>query len=357
VEPLVSILIPAHNAASWVADTIQSALGQTWPRKEIILVDDGSTDETLSIARKFSSATVSVIEQNKQGAAAARNRALKSSQGDYIQWLDADDLLALDKVERQMAIAMESGFDKRTLLSGAWAQFIYRASKAKFSPSALWCDLSPQEWLIRKMGQNLHMQTATWLVSRELTDRAGPWDTRLSLDDDGEYFCRVLRASIGTRFVPEARVFYRAASSTSLCNVDGSREKIESYVRSTILHVQYIRSFADDARVRSACLTYLQRRLPFIFPERPDLVQRFKILAADLGGHLETPKIGGVYFPIQKIFGFGAAKRLRSLLRRSKNGVIRAWDRMLSKLENEPLTRAPRRNVSASAREFHHSVQ
>jgi len=307
----------------------------------------------LAIARTFSSPVVKVVRQDQQGAAAARNKAFELSQGDYIQWLDADDLLALDKVEVQMAIVTKNGFDKQILLSGPWGQFMYRASKAKFSPSELWCDLSPQEWLIRKMGQNLHMQTATWLVSRELTDCAGPWDTRLSLDDDGEYFCRVLRASTGTRFVPEARVFYRAASSTSLCNVDGSHEKLESYVRSTILHVQYLRSFADDASVRSACLKYLQRRLLFIFPERPDLVQQFKTLALDLGGHLATPKIGGAYLPIETFFGFGVAKRFRSFLRRTKTGVIRGWDRLLSKSENT----ADRSASLGSAPEFHQMVQ
>jgi len=59
---------------------------------------------------------------------------------------------------------------------------------------------------VPQLGQNLYMQTATWLVSRELTEAAGPWDTRLLGDDDGEYFCRVLLASNGVRFVPEAKV-------------------------------------------------------------------------------------------------------------------------------------------------------
>ena len=73
--------------------------------------------------------------------------------------------------------------------------FNYRTKRARFVPTSLWQDLSPVEWLLRKMGENLHMQTATWLTSRELTEAAGPWDTRLLSDDDGEYFCRVLLAS------------------------------------------------------------------------------------------------------------------------------------------------------------------
>src|SRR5438445_2677428 len=215
MKSLLSILIPAFNAQAFIAETIQSALAHTWPAREIIIVDDGSTDQTLSIARQFASTTVRVVGQPNQGASAARNKAFSSSQGEYIQWLDADDLLAPDKIARQVA-ALKHCPGNRTLLSSAWGHFLYRTRKAQFHPSALWCDLSPSEWLLRKMEHDAHMQTATWLVSRELSEAAGPWDTELSLDDDGEYFCRVLRASHGTKFVPEAKTYYRISGCASL---------------------------------------------------------------------------------------------------------------------------------------------
>src|SRR5882672_7209571 len=182
MRDLVSILIPAYNAQQWIGDTIESALSQTWKRKEIIVVDDGSTDQTLAVAKQFASRDVAVLAQSNQGAAAARNRAFSACQGDWVQWLDADDLLAPDKIERQ-AEALERCDSKLTLLSSAWAPFIYRFFRANFIPTPLWCDLSPVEWLVRKWEHNLFMQPATWLVSRELTEAAGPWDTRLSLDD------------------------------------------------------------------------------------------------------------------------------------------------------------------------------
>ena len=72
------------------------------------------------------------------------------------------------------------------MLSGAWGHFWYRHAHANFVPTLLWCDLSPVEFLLRKLGQNLSMQTATWLVSRQLTEAAGPWNESLSVDDDGE---------------------------------------------------------------------------------------------------------------------------------------------------------------------------
>jgi glycosyltransferase involved in cell wall biosynthesis len=137
MTPLVSILIPAFNAEKWIGDTIKSAIGQTWPRKEIIVVDDGSSDRTAEVARQFSSTDVLVETQQNQGAAAARNRALSLSQGDYIQWLDADDLLSPDKVAQQIETATHSG-SRRTLFSSKWGYFAYRTDRARFSPTSLW---------------------------------------------------------------------------------------------------------------------------------------------------------------------------------------------------------------------------
>ena len=251
--PLVSILIPAYNAEEWVADTVRSALAQTWPRKEIIVVDDGSTDQTLTIAHQFESDSVRVATQENQGAAAARNKAFSLSQGDYIQWLDADDLLAPDKIEKQMA-ALDGCSGRRTLLSSRWGQFMYRFKRTKFVPTSLWCDLSNAEWLLRKMEENLHMPTATWLASRELTEAAGPWNNALCTDDDGEYFCRVLLASDGVRFVPEAKVYYRFSGSKSVSYIGGSDRKRDAQWLSMKMHIDYLRSLEDSERTRVVCL-------------------------------------------------------------------------------------------------------
>ncbi len=349
VRPLVSILIPAFDAQEWIGDTITSAVGQTWPRKEVIVVDDGSRDHTLSIARQFASKEVSVVTQAHQGAAAARNHALSLCQGDYIQWLDADDLLAPDKIARQMA-AVDQRACTRTLLSAAWGRFMYRVHRAAFVPTPLWCDLSPVEWLLRKMDQDLYMQTATWLVSHELTDAAGPWDTRLLGDDDGEYFCRVLMASNGTRFVPEARVFYRRSGFSSLSYIGRSEPKMEAQFASMQLHIGYLRSLEDSQRVRGACVKYLQTWLPTFYPERPDLVKQAEELAASLGGRLDVPpRLTWKYALIRKGFGWPLTKRAQIFLRRRRVSIVRSWDKALSRFDGPNLAGEcgtnPRANV------------
>jgi glycosyltransferase involved in cell wall biosynthesis len=339
MEPLVSILIPAYNAQEWIAVTIRSALAQNWPRKEIIIVDDGSRDETLAIARQFASKEVSVNAQDNQGAAAARNRAFSLSQGDYIQWLDADDLLSPDKISKQMARADEAR-QRKLLLSSAWGSFAYRPRRARFCPTALWCDLSPVEWLLRKMGQGIHMQTATWLASRDFTEAAGPWNTSLLGDDDGEYFCRVLLASNGTLFVPDARVYYRVTGGSRLSYIGQSQRKKEAHLASMKLHIQYIRSVEDSERVRRACVDYLQVWLPDFYFEGSGLVKEAQQLAEALGGRLKAPRLSWKYRWIQSAFGWNSARQVQLRYNRIKSEIRRAWDKMMFRLEERTVARS-----------------
>jgi len=250
-----------------------------------------------------------------------------------MQWLDADDLLAPDKIARQMAVLGHCP-SKRTLLSSAFGRFKYRVSRAEFVPTALWCDLSPVEWLLRKLAQNCYMQTATWLASRELAEAAGPWNTTLLGDDDGEFFCRVLLASEGTRFVPEAKVYYRAPWVNTLSDVTQSDRKLEAHWRSMQWHIKYLRSLEDSERTRAACAKYLQSCFIYFFPERPDLVKEMEQTARDLGHRLEPPHLSWKYAWIRSLFGWGPAKRCQLFLPRLKWLVYKTWDKALFRMEN-----------------------
>ena len=171
-----------------------------------------------------------VVSQPNQGASAARNRAFSLAKGDYIQWLDADDLLAPDKISKQMHGA-GPGSKSTTLISGAWGKFYYHPELTKFVPDSLWCDLSPTDWLLYKLEENLWMPPATFLVSRKLTDMAGLYDESLYRDNDGEYFCRVILASSKIKFVRESIVFKRITFGIS-SSITLSDKKLTSIYKS-----------------------------------------------------------------------------------------------------------------------------
>jgi GT2 family glycosyltransferase len=336
MKPLVSILIPAYNSQEWIAAALRSALRQTWPNKEIIVVDDGSEDRTRVVAEKFSKEGVSVVSQKNQGASAARNKAFSLCHGDYIQWLDADDILAPDKISRQMEFAMPCN-NKKILVSSEWGQFLYRTKRANFVRTALWEDLSPLEWLIRKMSLNIWMQPGSWLVSRELTEAAGPWDERLSFDDDGEYFCRVLLNSEHVKFIPGAKVFYRTGRPASLSNFDGSTKKLESSWISIRLHIKYLHQMETSERTRQTAITYLRTWLPGFSYCRLNIAKEMKEMGLALGGEvkmIETVDVLSWKFAWMKnIFGSRFAFWAQTCLPRFKHRTIRSWDKAIFQLE------------------------
>jgi hypothetical protein len=228
--------------------------------------------------------------------------------------------------------AAEECHDKRSLFSSGWASFMSRPAKAKFIPTCLWCDLSPTEWLLRKWEYNLHMQTATWLVSRELTEAAGPWDTRLLTDDDGEYFFRIIRVSTNIRFAPEAKVFYRITPSARLSHIGRSKRKIEAQFLGMKLQIGYLLALANDERGRAACVNYLKTCLPYFYPDRLDIVKEAQALAETLGGRLDIPRMGWKYAWIEKFLGSHAAKEFQIGYNRCKSWALRKWDGTLHSL-------------------------
>ena len=281
MKDFVSILVPAYNAGKFIAKTIQSAIDQTWPNKEITVVDDGSRDDTFRIAKSFESGNLKVFRQDNTGACGARNKAFELCQGDFIQWLDADDLMEPDKISRQL---QSIGDDERSRLvyTSSWGKFYSRTKTVKFVKDSLWQDLEPVEWIIRKFSDNVWMNPTVWLMSRELTALAGPWDERLTMSgvDDGEYICRVVAASRGVKFMPEAKAYYRIGNPASLNSGMGkSRKKLESLLLSLKISIQHLLNLEDSPRSRAACVRHLQTWLPFFYRKEDNLVKEINTMA------------------------------------------------------------------------------
>jgi glycosyltransferase involved in cell wall biosynthesis len=109
--PLVSVLIPAFNSARWISESLESVLSQTDANLEVIVADNGSSDGTPDVVRQGFGGRVRVVHEATRGAGAARNRLLDEAKGDFLQFLDADDLLEPGKIRRQLDILQASGGD------------------------------------------------------------------------------------------------------------------------------------------------------------------------------------------------------------------------------------------------------
>jgi hypothetical protein len=317
--PLVSILIPAFNAERWIGETLESALGQTWPHKEVIVVDDGSADRTADIVVGFASRGVKLARQENRGPGAARNRAFRESRGSVVQYLDADDLLSPDKVALQMA---RIGDEPDVVASCEWARFYSHPSEARFRPDPAWRDLEPVEWLIRAWTGGLPMmQPGLWLIPKATALRAGPWDEELSLIDDFAYVTRVLLAARAVRFCEGARLYYRSGNPQSLAS-RRSRGAWESALLSLELGTAALLARENSPRARRACADVLQEWAHAAYLEDDDVFERLARRVAALGGSALRMRGGLAFRVLERAAGWKVAKRLKRFAHRHGFGHV-----------------------------------
>jgi glycosyltransferase involved in cell wall biosynthesis len=309
-DPRVSIIIPVHNSGQYITASVESALAQTWANCELIIVDDHSADESWKIAMQFRSDSVQVLKNRGRGAAAARNTGMSHASGEFLQFLDADDLLSPEKIANQLEHLR--AYPNRNLASCAWGRFRDAPAAAQFFPETVWRDYpEPSGWLLDSWEIGGMMQTACWLVPRVLTEDAGPWNQTVSVNDDGEYFSRVILKSSGIAFCPYEGVLYRSSLAGSL-----SRRADDQSVGSAFTVCELYESHIKDAGLsdlfeHALALNYLR----FIYqyhPARMDLVRKAWLNATRLGVTI-APNVGGAKFQwLSRRLGFMNALRLRS---------------------------------------------
>jgi glycosyltransferase involved in cell wall biosynthesis len=184
----VSVIIPAFNCQAWIRQAIDSALGQTVAPREVIVVDDGSTDDTRSVLAEYGS-KIRALSQRNQGVAAARNLGLQSASGEIIAFLDADDMWHPRKLELQLRTMRDNPS------IGLIGTHIFPC------PDSVLPDLRDYPLSeITKIGRDElavknYLTTSSILVRRELVQRAGEFDTQLQGPEDHDYWLRIAELS------------------------------------------------------------------------------------------------------------------------------------------------------------------
>ena len=183
----VSVVIPAYNAAETIAQTIGSALAQTITDLEVIVVDDGSTDATPAVIKSISDSRLRLVERSNGGVAAARNTGIAAARGEWIAFLDADDIWLPTKLERQLVLMQEH---PGCMASQGSAYFVDNDLQRLSLSRCLPVD-SPLLAFLRF--QNLPNAASSWIVKRELLDRIGGFNTALIILEDWEFSLRIAR--------------------------------------------------------------------------------------------------------------------------------------------------------------------
>lgn len=192
-SPLVSVVIPAYNAARFVGQAVRSALDQTYGNREVIVVDDGSTDDTKAVLSQFAG-QVRYLYQENGGTSAARNTGIRAAQGAFICFLDADDLWASNKLELQAAFLLEhrdiglvSGRHENFRDGGApHTPFVATQDPARSAARTFPCPAAFLE-LIRSN----FIPVNTVMVRKECFEKVGLFDLNLMVAEDWDMWIRI----------------------------------------------------------------------------------------------------------------------------------------------------------------------
>ncbi|MDQ1141884.1 glycosyltransferase family 2 protein [Pedobacter agri] len=212
---LVSVIIPLHNAIRFIEACLLSVIHQTYQNIEIIIVNDRTNDGSIEIVKRYLNDRIKLVNSNRPGASAARNHGLEIAIGDYIQFLDADDLLDKNKISVQLQALNSS---TTNIAVCGTLHFFSEEELNKINPNDIEKRHLDQCYKPIELLKHLYgivddiggmIQTNAWLVPKNIVEKAGPWNEELTVDDDGEYFCRIILNSTDVVYVDHVLNFYR----------------------------------------------------------------------------------------------------------------------------------------------------
>lgn len=205
----VSIIITLYNAEKYIEETILSAINQTYKNKEIIVIDDGSTDNSSKIVKKYLDENIRYYYQENRGVAVARNKGIKLAKGNYISFLDSDDILYKDKIQKQIEQIKKDDSDACYCGYNNW----YDKSNKKEVKKMIFKKGKIIEFYLN---ENTIPQTCTWIINKNILNKQKiQFTEKCNWGEDLEFFSKILLYSNVT-FVEEELMDYRIREVESL---------------------------------------------------------------------------------------------------------------------------------------------
>lgn len=317
-NPKVSILIPCYNSEAFLSETLQSCINQSYSNIEIIIVDDGSTDKSLQIANewKFYHKNIFVYQQKNSGVCKARNLAFEKATGEYIMYLDADDIISHDKLSAQMELL--KGKNKNVISTCAWDRFYVSCNDAQFPHLSVYKNYNSGLLLIEDLLNGGMFGISCYLTHRSLIKQAGLWNEQLIINTDGEFFCRVLANAEEVIFCPHGALYYRSSDEDSISRCKANEKKGFSLLQSYVSVEAYLsKKGMLTPRIRNGLIRGYQS-VAYQYSEYKKIVNAAQMCAMNINLNKEKvePSDGGDIFKcLCRIFGFWNILNLKKILR------------------------------------------
>ena len=325
---LVSVVIPCRNAAAWLSETLQSALAQEHVDLEVIVVDDGSDDDSVRIARA-AGPRVTVIVQAPLGVSAARNAGTRAARGAFVQYLDADDVLTPGTLAARVMLLTDSDADVALAPWTRWER-----------TGGVFVDGNIER---RVMGSrpDVELLTDAWwppgavLYRRSIVDRIGPWRTDLPIIQDARFLLDAALSGAAFVYVDAVGLKYRVLDG-SLSRRDPAAFLDDCYRSAADLHDRWERDGGlDDERRRALVRVYAHVARPFYATDRARFAETFaRITSLDPGFRPEGP---------------GGLRALSTLVGYPRAECLALWWRQLKQAVNSGAAEPSARPASKSA--------
>ena len=229
MSSLVSIIIPVYNRANIIAETLASVINQTYENWECIIVDDGSTDNTVAVLNTYSEkdSRIKVYTRpfvKRKGASSCRNYGFYKSKGSFIQYLDSDDLISENKLEVQVGLLENSSHD--VFCTCKWGFLKNDNTKQIISHLSVYNNFSDILFFLESLSTSKgYMPIHNYMFHRDLISNVGVWNESIAVNDDGEFMSRVFIEATKVVFADDCHVFYRIQSNESLSNVNSNQKR------------------------------------------------------------------------------------------------------------------------------------
>ncbi len=317
MSKLVSIIIPCYNAERWIAEAIESCLKQTYPFVEVVVIDDGSTDRSLEVIQRYANRVIWETGSNR-GGNHARNRGFALSRGEYIQYLDADDYILPEKVERQVDFLEETGVDA---VYGDW-----RHQRHLPNGKVILEDVKvsgEQEDILAALLSDWWVSPACLLFKRQAVQQSGGWDKNLKAVQDKDFFISVVISGAKIGYQPGCHSIYRRYGNVTVSTSSKTR-RLESQL---LINRKIENSLNQSGRLseryqKALAQSYflIARECIEVDPSSYKELLR-KTLSLNPGFKADSTNRTAIYSFIQDILGFRELEKLIFTIKFIKNSV------------------------------------